>query len=559
MNAHRIIALAALLIVIVAPLACSSEGGGTGTGTGQAAQASLQAGTGKDGFVTLTDGEAVELFHGPQGGTHIWGAFREKGLKPGLLSVTYTLSLPGASEPISSATYDIEPVTVGEWGEWAGLIGFVPEPAAVIGKQVVLSIVAKDASNAEAGDFHTVVVQDGAVTGGVGSGTDGGTRGGCEGDVTVRPGARGDFAAGIDAALGKLVVFGGDVGVPVKCSPAPAFNGETWVYDIGCGRWQLVDGANGPSARARSASAVDEATHKLYVYGGRYRAGSSGAYTQFNETWAFDIATLTWSKVATTGGPAAGLTNATMAHHPVRNALYLFGGNSSSSGLTLTPSNALWKLDLATGAWSRLNPVGQAPAARQYHAMALDAAGDRLYVYAGGDAGAFTGPFLKDVWSYDLKADRWEEISTTGGEGVGRMRTGLAFDGSKKRLLAFGGHDDGSQGERNDLAALDLATSKWSLVRPGDALYGASRGFCDFPPDFTTADLASPERREAFFLGFDATRARFWLFGGKTDCGNVNDLWSFDPATDAWTNVERAFSGESCLRSGKQGCTSLCF
>jgi uncharacterized membrane protein len=49
------------------------------------------------------------------------------------------------------------------------------------------------------------------------------------------------------------------------------------------------------------------------------------------------------------------------------------------------------------------------------------------------------------------------------------------------------------------------------------------------------------------------------FFGGKTDCGNVNDLWSFDPATDAWTNVERAFSGESCLRSGKQGCTSLCF
>lgn len=517
----------------------------------------LQVGTGKDAFVALGDGDTIELFHGPQGGTHLWGALRAKGLGDGDFEVQYAITSADGTNQLSTQTYLITPLANGDWREWAGLVGFVPEPSAVIGREVALSIAVKDANGYVLEGSHRVKVVDGAANNGLdgGIGTPGG---GCGSGAGLRPGARGEFAAGIDPALGKLAVFGGDVGIPRQCRPAPAFNGETWVFDLTCREWSRSV-ATGPSPRARVASAMDTVAHRLLVFGGRYRAGGSGDYTLYAETWAYDLVKDAWEQLATTGTGPVGLANATMVFHPVRNAIYLFGGNSSASGLTFTPHNELWQLDLGTKAWTRLSPSGARPAARQFHAMAIDAANDTLYVHSGGDANAFTGPFLPDLWAYDLARNTWTNAEADGAWPDRRIRHQLAFDPTHRRLLVFAGHDDGAQGERNDLSALDLATSRWAPVKVGDKLQGQSNGFCDFPPDFTAPDLGSPERRDGHFLGFDDVRGKFVAFGGKTDCGNVNDLWELDPATDAWTRLEPAFSGESCVRSGKQGCTSLCF
>ncbi len=84
-----------------------------------------------------------------------------------------------------------------------------------------------------------------------------------------------------------------------------------------------------------------------------------------------------------------------------------------------------------------------------------------------------------------------------------------------------------------------------------------SNGFCDFPADFTAVDAESPERREAQVSAVTED-GQLLTFGGKTDCGIINDAWSYDIASDAWTQLVRASVGESCVRIARD-CETLCY
>ena len=86
------------------------------------------------------------------------------------------------------------------------------------------------------------------------------------------------------------------------------------------------------------------------------------------------------------------------------NELIVFGGNTSTSGLSFTPMNDTFALDLTTGAWRSLAAAG-APPARLFHSAAYDADAHRIYVATGGDENAFLGPFFADVWALDLATD----------------------------------------------------------------------------------------------------------------------------------------------------------
>ena len=77
--------------------------------------------------------------------------------------------------------------------------------------------------------------------------------------------------------------------------------------------------------------------------------------------------------------------------------------------------------------------------------------------------------------------------------------------------------------------------------------------------DFVSVDVDSPERRQyhTFISVYDEGRAI--LFGGKGDCGYLDDTWSFGFAEGAWSEIEPAGQGEACMRTGQEGCTDLCY
>lgn len=377
----------------------------------------------------------------------------------------------------------------------------------------------------------------------------------CAPPTTAQPSPRADTAGVIDPVSGELVLFGGDDGPTVMCIPRPSFRGDVWRYDPRCDRWREVMTGDGPSPRSRAAYALDTRRRRMLVFGGRFRAGATGAYTLYRELWSLDLATDAWTRLTPAGGPSA-RANAAAVYDPEGDALIVYGGNTSTDGARFSPQSDVWRLDLEANAWSRVNATG-GPTARLFHAAAWR--GGAMVVFGGGGANAFAGPFFRDLWSLDLTGPSWRQISLRGdtAEVLGRISASLAPDILGDGLILVGGHDDGALGNRNDVFTVSLEGDV-SMLRAGDTLGRAGSGFCDFPSDFAVTDEESPERRSSFVFAEDRARQRFIVYGGKTDCGLAGDVWALEREPLRWRPLRGTTDGMSCARTGRTNCSSLC-
>lgn len=383
----------------------------------------------------------------------------------------------------------------------------------------------------------------------------------CDPNLAGGPSARGDVSGGFVG--GRLAIVYGDDGVPVQCQPAPHATNDVWWFDP-CKGWEAMGGTL-PPPRARASSASDAANGLLYLYGGRYRAASSGTYTVRGDLWRLDAKTGTWLELSDGAGGPVPRSNAVLALRPKSGTLLLHGGNSSSDGLSFGPLGDVWSYDPAAGAWAKQATTGTAPAARLFHAGTVTSDDKYLVLFGGGDANAFQGPFFRDVWRLDLSTWDWKKLTPTGLVPLGRIKSGLIAVPGEARLLLFGGHDDGPVGNRNDLWWLDPETGEFTAAHIGDlgenndpdVPLKTPAAFCDFPPDFTAIDKTAPERREAFLWDYDPQTKKIWLFGGKSDCGDLRDVWTLDPATLTWETIDDTPKGWSCQRY-LNPCSTLC-
>jgi hypothetical protein len=366
----------------------------------------------------------------------------------------------------------------------------------------------------------------------------------CSGRSADAPETRGEVSGVLDADRQRIVLFGGNTSAPEMCMPRYTQTAELWAFELDCSTWRRIDAPGGPGPRARHVAVHDTARDRMLVFGGRSEVG-----TDFADVWAFDLATNAWSELVTTGTGPAPTYSAAGVYDVARDRLVVFGGNTGS----FVGTDGTFALDLATSTWTPI-ATPEAPPARLLHAATV--LGNEMVVFGG--ASDFDGPFLNDVWAFDLTTDQWRSIRG-GGPDAPPVRFGaeLFADGAGSRVWMFGGHDLTNLGNKNDLWALDTTTTAWTEVRAGDVLNGIPSGPCMFPPDFTIPDEDSPERRYAFARVQSATTG--YVFGGKTDCGNVNDVWAVDVATGVWSQLRVATNGESCNRSGAVECTTLCF
>jgi hypothetical protein len=156
----RLIGLSSLVTLACGGAATSTSPTKTTVDDGSKAPPTFVVGTGKDAYTATEDGATVEIIHGPQGGYHLWGAFRVKGISRGIASVTYDVARDGSPvTPLSSTTYEVDPFPRAGGREWAGLIGYVPNDqlALTANTPVVLSMTLTDASGTVLHDERHVV------------------------------------------------------------------------------------------------------------------------------------------------------------------------------------------------------------------------------------------------------------------------------------------------------------------------------------------------------------------------------------------------------------------
>lgn len=244
-----------------------------------------------------------------------------------------------------------------------------------------------------------------------------------------------------------LWMFGGiSVAQPLN------YSAQLWGYTSSTGEWELVPAAASgpPPLIGASMCAIG---HQLWMYGGQNFEATATA-----TLWNFDTAARSWS-IST----MPGATPQARAFHTLTCAggeIFLFGGHDASgtallsslyvvSGMHTTPASPSWTVPPVSGA---------VPTKRKSHT--LTHSNGRLYLFGGAGEG---GEKLNDVYKLDIATHAWSALSTTGEQPTGREgHTAVVL---AERLYVFGGAD--AHGKLNDVRILDLASHRWSHPREG--------------------------------------------------------------------------------------------
>lgn len=223
--------------------------------------------------------------------------------------------------------------------------------------------------------------------------------------------------------------------------------------------------------------------------------------------------------------PHLGRANATAALDEASNRLIVFGG-FEFDGAAAVYSNEVWVLDNAdatggTPSWTRLSPVGVAPAPRSGAQGAYDPHSNRLIVYGGGGpAGGPGGKFL-DLWVLTHAnglggTPEWTQLLTTSPLGP-RYGEKSAYDPQSKRLIYHAG-----------LSGIDSAgySDTWVLVN--------ADGTTGTPQWLEAQPGGSPlVGRAQYEIGYSATTDSVIVTQGQWGATHnfLNDLWVLDNAT----------------------------
>jgi N-acetylneuraminic acid mutarotase len=301
------------------------------------------------------------------------------------------------------------------------------------------------------------------------------------------PGERTFHAMVYDPATDRVIMFGGD--------GARSF-GDTWAFDAATSTWtDLSPSMPLPSGRSGHSMAYDSSTGLVIMFGG-------GALENiFNDTWAYDPKTNTWTNLDPSGPLPEARGTHSMVYDPSTNRVIMFGGSGYRDNMDVF-LNDTWAYDPTTNRWTELNPSGPLPEARATQSMVYDPTTRRVIMFGGMSA---NGDLFDDTWAYDLASDRWTKIDPSGTVPEGRASQSMVYDSSAGRVLMFGGAS--RSGYLNDIWAYDPSTATWTELNPSGTL---------------------PVGRMSHAMAFDSSTGRVLMFGGD-GMHSLNDTWAYTP------------------------------
>ncbi len=201
------------------------------------------------------------------------------------------------------------------------------------------------------------------------------------------PSPRSGHAMCFDSVRGRVVLFGGG-------PTGGAALGDTWEWD-GTDWVQQQD--TGPSPRRGHAMAFDTPRARVVLFGGLGGPGPDS----FADTWEYEGNDAAWTQVADIGPDAC--FGAGLVFKKTR--IGLFGGASTLSGGMATPVvfGLTWEWDGEL--WTARQDIGPGP--RIGHALAYDAARDRVVLFGGADL-----PLDDSGAPSAVRGDTWEQFET---------------------------------------------------------------------------------------------------------------------------------------------------
>ncbi|KAK4495339.1 hypothetical protein PRZ48_013670 [Zasmidium cellare] len=201
-------------------------------------------------------------------------------------------------------------------------------------------------------------------------------------------------------------------------------------------------------------------------------------------------------------------------------SIYLMGGLINGS----TVKGDLWMVEAATGNMTcfPVATTSEGPGPRVGHASLL--VGNAFIVF-GGDTKMDEGDMLDDtLYLLNTSTKQWSRALPAGPRPPGRYGHTLNILGSK--IYIFGGQVEGYF--FNDLVAFDLnalqqSSNRWEVLIQNTIDGGPPHG--QIPPARTNHTVIT-------------WGDKLYLFGGTDGVHWFNDVWSYSPASNSWTQLE---------------------
>lgn len=219
----------------------------------------------------------------------------------------------------------------------------------------------------------------------------------------------------------------------------------------------------------------------------------------------------TWTFLDPSGDVPAVRSAPGMAYETASNTVILFGGILTTADELVTYGDTVI-YDPVSNTWSNYDPI-IAPPPRDTPAMAFDEDDGQVILFGGISV---NGQYLDDTWAYDPSTFQWMDLEPMGDRPWARYYPSLTYDAASGASILFGGLDIDDINMFNDTWSYDRATNTWTEIS-------------------TTGALPAP--RYGHSMVYESSNGVMILFGGWTERGAVNDTWSYDPQTSAWTEL----------------------
>lgn len=258
---------------------------------------------------------------------------------------------------------------------------------------------------------------------------------------------------------------------------------DTWEFDLTTLTWTKKDPNSAPRERRNFAIAYDPSLRKTVIQSGFQLFDPEGSGFYSPSTWEWDGQD--WHFITTSGPDKRSLHS--MVWDDTRKQIVLFGGHNNLAEFESFDGTWIYE----RGGWTERFPFF-VPHRRYAHTMAYDSANKRVLMY-GGKHG--TLEYTDQVYAWNGRD--WKLLAK-GGPG-NRAFLASAFDSDRGVLVMFGGE---YLGRFND--TWELRGNTWKKLNVKAPL---------------------PARRERHAMVYDPFNKRMWMFGGQTKNGNDGRLY----------------------------------
>ena len=265
-----------------------------------------------------------------------------------------------------------------------------------------------------------------------------------------------------DSESEKMVQFGGH-------NKEDYSSNETWIYDYIPNTWTPAAPNNVPRLRAGHTMAYDSESDVVIMFGGGLEPDYNpyGGRIVYNDTWAYDLNTDTWTNMTPAVSPL-GRIAAEMAYDSESDRVIMFGGHHSpDKSAFLDPTGQVyqtgtWAYDFNSNTWENVTDELANPNPRVGHAMAYDSESDAVILF-GGHTHLNTAGMQDETWMYDYNEKMWTHLSTT--EGLERSDHEMAYDSESDLIILFGGFVAASAHDYlAETWVYDNNTETWTLM-----------------------------------------------------------------------------------------------